>query len=82
VAELQFGHPGVNLTRLPALPHRGHALAGDALQEKPGGEMQIKLGDNTGPAAMTAHATARTRRPQVRAEQHQRLEERQHFGTP
>jgi CheY-like chemotaxis protein len=47
VADLQVGHPGVNLTRLPALPHRGHTLAGDALREKPGGEMQTKVGDNS-----------------------------------
>jgi hypothetical protein len=46
VADLQVGHLGVNLTRLPSLPHRTHALAGGALREKLGGEMQIKVGDN------------------------------------
>jgi hypothetical protein len=33
--------------RLPSLPHRVHVLAGEALRKKPGGEMQINVGDNT-----------------------------------
>jgi hypothetical protein len=46
MADLQVGHPGANLMRLPSLPHRVHVLAGEALRKKPGGEMQINVGDN------------------------------------
>jgi hypothetical protein len=46
VADLQVGHPGANLTRLPSLLHRVHVLAGEALRKKPGGEMHINVGDN------------------------------------